>query len=155
MHRKLLASVVFGAAVCGALPAYAGGVSVALDEVRTITFPKQVATVYVGNPAIADINMIDARHAFIIGKGFGNTNVVALDQDGKPVSNTGISVLGKSGAQSVVTLDRGTERVTYGCTSSNCEVTPMTGDNKTLYDFYASENDTHVTTAKKAPSPTP
>ena len=79
------------------LPAYARGVSIAMDEVRTITFPKPVATIYVGNPAIADINMIDSRHAFILGKGYGNTNMLALDNDGKQVSNTHISRHGPPG----------------------------------------------------------
>ena len=41
--------------------ALADTISVALDEVQTVTFPSQVATVNVGNPAIADITMIDAR----------------------------------------------------------------------------------------------
>ena len=79
----------------GRLPPSAAGVAVAMDEVRTVTFPKPVATIYVGNPSIADINMIDSRHAFILGKGYGNTNMLALDQDGKQVSNTHISVLAR------------------------------------------------------------
>ena len=69
-----------------------------MDEVRTVSFPKTVATVYVGNPAIADINMIDSRHAFVMGKGYGSTNIVALDQDGKQVSNIPISVLARQNA---------------------------------------------------------
>ena len=69
---------------------------------RTVTFPKTVTTVYVGNPAIADINMIDSRHAFIMGKGYGSTNMLALDQNGKQVSNIPISVLSRQNA--VITL---------------------------------------------------
>ena len=52
-------------------PVLADGIAISMDEVRTVTFGGPIATVYVGNPAIADVNMIDARHAFVIGKGFG------------------------------------------------------------------------------------
>ncbi len=57
------------------------GVALALDEVHTLTFKNPIATVYVGNPAIADVTMIDARHAFVQGKGYGRTNIVALDRE--------------------------------------------------------------------------
>jgi hypothetical protein len=39
-----------------------------LDEVHTVTFRTPVATVYVRQPSIADVTMIDARHAFVQGK---------------------------------------------------------------------------------------
>ena len=122
MRRTLFAALV----VVAASPAYADGVAISMDEVRTITFPKPVATVYVGNPAIADINMIDSRHAFVLGKGFGNTNIVALDHEGDQVSNTHVSVMARE--DSTVTLQRGTGRLTYSCTASHCEATPQPGD---------------------------
>ena len=53
-----------------------------------------VSTVYVGNPTIADVTMIDARHAFVQGKGYGRTNIVALNRDNVQVFNTRITVTG-------------------------------------------------------------
>ena len=58
------------AAAAPALAADTGAVNLGLDEVHTLTFRAPVATVYVGNPAIADITMIDARHAFVQGKSY-------------------------------------------------------------------------------------
>jgi hypothetical protein len=118
--------------------------------VRTITFPKPVATVYVGNPAIADINMIDSRHAFVLGKGFGNTNIVALDHEGDQVSNTHVSVMARE--DSTVTLQRGTGRLTYSCTASHCEATPQPGDAKDAYDAVNGQLSTHEAAAKGAAS---
>ena len=69
-------------------------VALALDEVHTLTFETPVATVYVGNPTIADVTMIDARHAFVQGKGYGRTNIVALNHDNEPVFNTNVTVTG-------------------------------------------------------------
>ena len=143
---------LFAIGIAVALPghAFAAGIGIAMDEVRTMTFEKPVATVYVGNPAIADINMIDARHAFIIGKGVGSTNLVALDASGKPVSNTGIAVLAASNSPSVVTLNRGTQRVTYNCTTNHCDVAPQPGDQKDLFDQINAQISAHSDAAHKA-----
>ena len=135
-------------AILAASPAYARGVSIAMDEVRTITFPKPVATIYVGNPSIADINMIDSRHAFILGKGYGNTNLLALDHDGAQVSNTSISVMARE--DSTVTLQKGANRITYSCTSNHCEATPQPGDGKDAFDTTSGEISTHENAAKTA-----
>jgi len=144
MRRTLLVALFLGSA----MPAYAAGVSVAIDEVRTISFPKTVSTIYVGNPAIADINMIDSRHAFILGKGYGNTNMVALDQDGKQVSNTHINVQARQDAS--LTLQRGASRVTYSCTAAHCEITPQPGDGKDTFDAANGQIAAHSATAKTA-----
>ena len=89
----------------------AGNVSLGLDEVHTLTFRAPIATVYVGNPAIADITMIDARHAFVQGKSYGRTNIVALNHDGVQVFNTGVTVTGAD-TGGTVTLNRGAQRIT-------------------------------------------
>src|SRR6185312_2600480 len=137
MRRTLFAAL----AVLAAAPAHAAGIAVAMDEVRTVTFPKSVSTIYVGNPAIADINMIDSRHAFVLGKGYGNTNMVALDQDGKQVSNTHISVMARE--DSTVTLQKGANRVTYSCTSRHCEATPQPGDGEKEFAAASGQITTH------------
>ena len=125
MRCTSLAAVAFAAMLTGG-QAFAGGVAVPMDEVRTVAFAKPVATVYVGNPAIADINMIDARHAFVLGKSFGTTNIIALDHWGRQVSNTFVSVSGSTGA--TVTLMKGATQSTLSCTGRRCEAAPVPGD---------------------------
>lgn len=124
---------IFAAALLASVPAYANDVSLSLDQVHTLTFKRPVATVYVGNPAIADITMIDARHAFVQGKGYGRTNLVALNQDGAQIFNTNITVTGASSGSTVV-LNRGSQRITLNCAGQRCEPTPMPGDGKDAYD---------------------
>src|SRR6478672_2809030 len=97
MRRNFAFAFVLAAGLTGG-QALAGGVAVPLDEVRTVAFARPVTTVYVGNPSIADINMIDARHAFVLGKRFGTTNIIALDHYGRQVSNTFVNVSGSNGA---------------------------------------------------------
>jgi len=106
--------------------ALAGGVSVPMDEVRTVTFGRPVATVYVGNSVIADVNLVDNRHAFVLGKAFGTTNIIALDASGREISNTYVSVPETRG--STVTVFRGAGQVTMSCGGPRCNVSPIPGD---------------------------
>jgi len=147
MRRTLYALLLAGFA----LPAYADTISVALDEVQTVTFPSQVATVNVGNPSIADITMIDDHHAFIQGKAYGSTNIIALSKGGEMISNTRVSVL--SGQQAIVTLQRGTSRTTYTCIASRCEPSPQPGDGKDSFDAASGQITAHQDAAKKAANP--
>ena len=128
MHRAVFLAIAFFAAA----PAHAAGkddaVALALDEVHTLTFRTPVSTVYVGNPTIADVTMIDARHAFVQGKGYGRTNIMALNRDNVMVFNTHVTVTGSEGG--TVTLNRGAQRVTLNCAGGRCEPTPMPGDGK-------------------------
>jgi type IV secretory pathway protease TraF len=146
MRRALFAAALFAAA-----PAYAASkndsVALALDEVHTLTFRTPVSTVYVGNPTIADVTMIDARHAFVQGKGYGRTNIMALNRDNVMVFNTHVTVTGADGG-GTVTLNRGAQRVTLNCAGGRCEPTPMPGDSKETYDTINNQSASHQTTAR-------
>jgi hypothetical protein len=115
------------------------GVSVVMDEVRVISFKRPVSTLFVGNPVIADATVIDPYHAFILGKSFGVTNLIALSAQSQQISNQQITVYGRSGG--VVTLNKGAQQFSYACTTAHCETNPRPGDNKTDFD----ENEGAVT----------
>ncbi|HJT43594.1 MAG TPA: pilus assembly protein N-terminal domain-containing protein [Rhizomicrobium sp.] len=144
---------LFAAALLVTVPAFAAGkndsVALTLDEVHTLTFRSPVSTVYVGNPTIADVTMIDARHAFVQGKGYGRTNIVALNRDNVMVFNTHVTVTGNNGG-GTVTLNRGAQRVTLNCAGGRCEPTPMPGDGKEAYDAIASQASAHQAAARGA-----
>lgn len=116
----------------GPTAALANGVSVPMDEVRVVTFKDPVATVYIGNAAIADVNMIDAKHAFLLGKSYGQTNLIALDNSGKQIANRQVNVYARAG--NTVTVNRGAAQMTYACNGTRCEFTPKPGDAKEAYD---------------------
>lgn len=123
-------------------------IAVPMDEVRTITFDRPVATVYVGNPAVADIQMIDPTHAFILGKSFGATNLLALDGKGDEIANQHVTVLDRGDA--IVTLNRGASQVTYACASARCESAPMPGDQKDAFDTATNQIQQHQEMGEKA-----
>lgn len=146
---------IFAAAFLAAAPAYAAAksdsVALALDEVHTLTFRTPVSTVYVGNPTIADVTMIDAKHAFVQGKGYGRTNIVALNRDNVMVFNTHVTVTGSEGGGTVI-LNRGAQRVTLNCSGGRCEPTPMPGDGKDTYDSMNGQVTAHQSAARGAAS---
>ena len=149
MRRIAIAATL----LCSVLivPAQAGseGFTLALDEVHTLTFRTPVTTVYVGNPTIADITMVDSRHAFVQGKGYGRTNIVALNQDGRQVFGADVNVTGADRGNMVV-LNRGSQRITYSCTERRCEPTPMPGDGKDDVATLNSQISNHQEAARKA-----
>ena len=130
--RRNFAFLTAAVLVIGAAQARGTAVTVPLDEVRMVAFEQPVSTLYVGNPAIADITMIDKSHAFVLGKAFGITNIIALDSAGRQISNDQVIV--SSGGSGVVILQKGPARVTYSCTGERCETTPRPGDSKDLFD---------------------
>src|SRR5215472_10086126 len=85
--------------------AIAGSVVVAMDNVMLVTFKKPVSTVYIGNPSIAEVTMIDSRHAFVLGKRFGATNLIALSADKKVAENDPVLVSARFG--DAVTIYKG------------------------------------------------
>jgi hypothetical protein len=128
----------------------AGSLAVATDQVRMVNFPKPVATVYVGNPAIADVTVVDANRVFVLGKNFGTTNIVALDNKGNEVFNKTVTVFGLSSG--TVTLQRGTAKTTYACAGARCEVAPLPGDDKEPFDAVTGQMEKRVAEAKAASS---
>src|SRR5258706_759291 len=130
--------------------AHAAGIEVALDQVRILTFAGPVKTVFVGNPVIADITVIDPNHVFILGKNFGTTNVVALDAKGRETLNEQITVLERPG--STVTLQRGATKRTLNCTSARCESAPTPGDETENYAIVSGQIESREASSLKAAS---
>ena len=106
--------------------AAARDIAIPMDEVRIVTFPVPVSTVYVGNPVIADVTVIDSRRVFVLGKSFGSTNLIALDTKGNPTVSERLTVYARQGT--TVTLHRGPAQSTYACAGTRCEASPVPGD---------------------------
>jgi hypothetical protein len=104
---------------------HVAGLGLTIDQARLVSFPEPVKTVYMGNPYIADISMVDPQHAFVLGKTFGITNMIALSADGKQVSNQQVTVLNNGAA---VTVNLGAAQFNYMCTLAHCETAPRPGD---------------------------
>ena len=99
---------------------------VVLDQATLMKLPEKVSTIVVGNPLIADVAVQSGGLVVVTGKGFGATNLIALDRSGAVLMERSIVVSGPTGP-TVLQVYRGVQRETYSCTP-NCERRITLGD---------------------------
>ena len=106
-----------------------GALNVEIDRSARVQLRGAAASVIVGNPQIADVSMVDANTLFIVGKGYGVTEVVAVDGVGRTLFQREIVVSG--GSTGSVRVWRGGQatEMTCGasCAPSSIRVAPATG----------------------------
>lgn len=101
------------------LPAHAmaeivtDAIQVSVDQAKLIKLPEKIATLVVGNPLIADVTMQAGGVMVVTGKGYGATNVIAMDRKGEVLIDRVINVEGPT--DKVVTIYRGVDRESYSC----------------------------------------
>lgn len=117
-HRLLLA---LGAAALLAGPGLAAAqsarISVEIDQAQRVQLSGPAGSVIVGNPEIADVTVVDANTLYITGKGYGVTEVVAVDQIGRTVFQSQVVVTAGDGAGRV-RVWRGAQSTEMACASS-------------------------------------
>ena len=111
--------------------AAAADIGVMLDHARLVRLPERVSTIVVGNPLIADAAVQTGGLMVITGKGYGVTNVIALDRSGAVLMEKTIEVVGPR--EELMVVYRGTVRETYTC-SPICEPRIMPGDAEKYFD---------------------
>jgi len=107
-------------------PAWADTVTVHVDQAQLVKLPDEVATIVVGNPMIADVSLQGAGTLVVTGKGYGATNLLALDREGRVIQNDSVQVLGPSDHDLIVVY-KGLERESYSC-APQCQPRATLGD---------------------------
>lgn len=92
-------------------------ISVAIDQAQRVQLRGPAGSVIVGNPLIADVTVVDANTLYITGKGYGVTEVVAVDAAGRTVFQNQVIVSSGSGAGNV-RVWRGGQATEMACASS-------------------------------------
>src|ERR1044072_2057692 len=110
---------------------------VVLDQAALMKLPDKVSTIVIGNPMIADIAIQSGGLAVVTGKGFGSTNLIALDRSGAVLMERSIVVSGPRG-RCAVQVSRGAQRKPYSCTP-NCERRITLGDSAIFSPAAASK----------------
>ena len=131
MSSRLWLAVAFVLA-SGASPARAETtlLAVTLDQAKIARLPQGTATLIVGNPMIADVTMLKNNNTMIItGKGFGQTNLIAIDAAGTLIEEEQIRVLP---SRALVVLQNGNSRMSYAC-NPDCMPTVQLGDDKQIF----------------------
>ena len=131
MSSRLWLAVAFVLA-SGASPARAetSMIAVILDQAKIARLPEATATLIVGNPMIADVTMLKNNNTMVItGKGFGQTNLIAIDASGSLIEEQQIRVLP---SKTLVVLQSGASRMSYAC-SPDCMPTVQLGDDDKIF----------------------
>ncbi len=123
---RLVASALIISVPLIAEPALATDtIEVVLDQAKVLQLPPNTSTVIVGNPIIADVTMLRRTNQMVLtGKGYGQTNMIALDAEGNAI---GESVVKVSGSTHGLVVQRGMSRETYSC-APRCQPTVNLGD---------------------------
>lgn len=106
------AAILLGAATAPA-EVISEPISVNVDQAKLVRLPGPIATIVVGNPLIADVTLQPGGLVVVTGKGYGATNMIAMDRAGSIMVDRVIQVEGPS--DQVVTVYRGLERESYSC----------------------------------------
>lgn len=97
--------------------AAAQAIGVAIDQAQRVQLRGPASSVIVGNPQIADVTVVDANTLFITGKGYGVTEVVAVDPVGRTVFQSQVVVTAGNGV-GAVRVWRGAQATEMACASS-------------------------------------
>ncbi len=112
-------------------PARADTLNVHVDQARLLKLPDRVNTIVIGNPLIADATLQNGGILVVTGKGFGATNLLALDRNGRVIMRKTVRVHGPVGRDLVVVY-KGIERETYSC-APVCEPRITLGDSNAYF----------------------
>lgn len=140
---KRLLAVLAGLMIVASLTsAHAETISVSVDEARLMKLPDNVATIVIGNPLIADATLQAGGVLVLTGKGFGSTNMLALNRAGKTVLNTTVQVVGPTKSDLVVVY-KGVERESYSC-APECEKRLTLGDSTAYFTSILSQSGARI-----------
>jgi len=112
---------------------------ITLDQAKVAKVPGGTTTLVVGNPAIADVTMLKGGVGMVVtGKGYGQTNLVAIDAQGNILDEKQIQV---TPTRTVLVVQRGDARASYTC-NPMCMPTVQLGDEDKAFE----EADKQITT---------
>lgn len=111
--------------------------SVELNKTELLRLGGQAGAVIVGNPAIADVSVHASDTLLVIGRGYGETNLIILDKAGQIMIDADIQVIGPNLRQGV-RIFNGSSRSTYSC-APQCLPAPIMGDDPSFVASYSGK----------------
>lgn len=114
--KRIATLALIAAAVASTAVAQSRPLNVEIDRSARVALRGAAASVIVGNPAIADVTVVDANTLYIVGKGYGVTEVVAVDAIGRPLFQNQVVVTG--GSTGAVRMWRGGQMTEMACGGS-------------------------------------
>ncbi|MBN9584685.1 MAG: pilus assembly protein CpaC [Afipia sp. 62-7] len=135
---RCLVAAIFMCPVVTFAGAADDAVAVVVDQAKVIKLPEKVTTIVVGNPLIADVTLQSGGMVIVTGKGYGSTNLIAMDRGGSVLADRAIQVEGPS--EKMVTVFRGVDRESYSCTPA-CQRRVTLGDGQNYFTQTLAQTD--------------
>lgn len=125
-----------------------------LNKTQILRLPASAGSVIVGNPSIADVTIHSPTMIFVVGRGYGETNLVILDRNGSTMVDADIQVTSITSTNGI-RLFNGGDRRSYSC-SPYCQPSPVLGDNAEFIGANAGQvpQDTGVSAIFETPPST-
>lgn len=130
--RRLVLSLMIAAVAPAS--AFAESLAVNIDQGARVTLSRPAHDVMVGNPAIADVTVLDDRHLMVLGKAYGVTNIMIADNSGRTIFSRQVVVSAPDDNR--ISVYRGPDVYNYAC-SPRCERTPMPGEREQGQGVYS------------------
>lgn len=111
-----LAALSLALPLASAAAAQAGPLNVGIDRSQRIVLRGSAASVIVNNPAIADVTVVDANTLVIQGKGYGQTEIMAVDAIGRTLFQNQVIVTG--GQSGSLRVWRGAQATEMACAAT-------------------------------------
>lgn len=99
---------------------------VELNKTEIVRLPGNASAVVIGNPQIADVSVHATDTLFVVGRGFGETNLIVLDSAGRTMMDADIQVISTT-PKNGIRLHNAKARETYSC-APYCQPSPVLGD---------------------------
>jgi hypothetical protein len=99
--------------------------TIPLDQATLVKMPERLATLVIGNPLVADVSVQTGGLLVVTGKGYGSTNLIALDKNGAVLLEKAVNVVAPR--ENLMTVYKGIDRETYSC-APNCQPRVTLGD---------------------------
>lgn len=149
-HRfDLRALAILALSLAWPVTAHADTLTINIDQAQIMTLPDRVATIVIGNPLIADATLQNGGILVVTGKGFGETNLLALDRGGHVLLEKTIQVSGP-GTKDLVVVYKGVERETYSC-APTCQRRITLGDSPAFFNATLGQSGARNGQAQAAP----
>jgi hypothetical protein len=145
--RRLPALLIAITTLAASGLAWAQGMPVRIDQATRVSLSAPARDVFIGNPSVADVTVIDGRNLLVMGKAYGVTNIVVLDARGRTILDRQIVV--SASDEGRISFYRGPDVYNYAC-APRCERTPMPGERDSGQGVYSQWSGPYTTYSDRA-----
>ena len=146
-----LAAIISTGSIAAPTLASDGYYTVPLNKNEMVRLPAPASAVIIGDPNIADVSIHSSDIILVIGRSFGETNLIVLDEAGQTIMNTDIQVVGSNPRGRVRVFNVGEGRETYSCTPE-CLPAPVLGDGSEFFGAFSPTGGTISNTVANGPT---